>query len=137
MDIENFVYYQKGGKVMSLGYEIDSPIMQREMPVVDITCLEGLAVPAGLFLLKTHLNSNTKSNLGSKTAFDKAEYIVPDESDNIDGDVLEEEMYDKLLKLMQPKKSREIIKSMPITKTRSKRQRKRTSKKNKTRKTKK
>ena len=29
MDIDNFVYYQKGGKVMSLGYEVNCKMINK------------------------------------------------------------------------------------------------------------
>lgn len=81
MDINNFVYYQKGGKVMSLGYEVDCKMINND-----------LSVPAGLFILNKSIHSNTNN--------------INDLFDNLDTDdnVINDELYDKLLGLMTPKK---------------------------------
>lgn len=80
MDIENFVYYQKGGKVMSVGYEVDCKLLNKD-----------LSVPAGLFILNQSIQSNTK---------DMAQLF-----DNLDDEnkVIQDDLYDKLLGLMTPK----------------------------------
>ena len=80
MDIDNFVYYQKGGKVMSLGYEVDCKMINND-----------LSVPAGLFILNKSIHSNTNN---MNDLFDNLE---------TEKDVVDDELYDKLLGLMKPK----------------------------------
>lgn len=99
MDINNLVYYQKGGKVMSLGYEVDCKMMNSD-----------LSVPAGLFILNNSINSNTKN--------------VNNLFDHLDNktDVVSDELYDNLLGLMNPsKKKRTIIKNTKKSKRKTKR----------------
>ena len=86
MDIENFVYYQKGGKVMSLGYEVDCKLMNKD-----------LSVPAGLFILNRSIHSNTKD--------------INNLFDNLDDEnkVIKDDLYDNLLNLMNPKKSKKNV----------------------------
>ena len=79
MDIENFVYYQKGGKVMSLGYEVDCKLLNKD-----------LSVPSGLFLLNKSVN--LKSN--------KMDDILEDLDHE---DVVDDGLYNNLLELMNPK----------------------------------
>jgi hypothetical protein len=86
MDINNFVYYQKGGKVMSLGYEVDCKMMNND-----------LSVPAGLFILNNSIQSNTNN---VKDLFENLE---------TEKEVINDELYDKLLGLMTPKKSKKDI----------------------------
>lgn len=98
MDIDNFVYYQKGGKVMSLGYEVDCKMINND-----------LSVPAGLFILNKSIHSNTKN--------------VNELFDNLDveNDVISEDLYDNLLGLMDPsKKKRTLKKKIKKHKTRRK-----------------
>ena len=98
MDIDNFVYYQKGGKVMSLGYEFDCKMINND-----------LSVPAGLFILNKSIHSNTKN--------------VNELFDNLDveNDVISEDLYDNLLGLMDPsKKKRTLKKKIKKHKTRRK-----------------
>ena len=85
MDINNLVYYQKGGKVMSLGYEVDCNMMNND-----------LSVPAGLFILNNSIHSNTKN--------------VKDLFDNLDteSDIISDELYDNLLGLMNPSKKKRL-----------------------------
>ena len=83
MDINNLVYYQKGGKVMSLGYEVDCRMMNND-----------LSVPAGLFILNNSINSNTNN--------------ISDLFDNLETKkgIIDDELHDKLLGLMKPKKEK-------------------------------
>ena len=111
MDPENFVYYQKGGKVLSLGYEVDSPLLNKYLPALDSSC-KNLAVPAGLFLLKRTVKP-------SSTASFKIEEV----EDN--PEVMSEDMYDSLLNLMNPKPSKT---KKPKLKKRKTRRRRKTSK---------
>jgi len=106
MDIDNFVYYQKGGKVMSLGYEVDCKLMNKD-----------LSVPAGLFILNKSIYSNT-NNIDK--LFDDVE----------ESNVIDENLYDNLLELMDPKvkknkkrnkKTRKRKKNKSKRKTKSKR----------------
>ena len=98
MDIDNFVYYQKGGKVMRFGYEVDCKMINND-----------LSVPAGLFILNKSIHSNTKN--------------VNELFDNLDveNDVISEDLYDNLLGLMDPsKKKRTLKKKIKKHKTRRK-----------------
>ena len=97
MNPENFVYYQKGGKVLSMGYEIDSRLLNDNLPAVDGN-LNGLAVPCGLFLLKHSIDSNTKP----KKEFE----IIRD-----DDAVIDDNLYDSLLDLMNPKSEQKKTRS--------------------------
>ena len=93
MDINNLIYYQKGGKIMSLGYEVDCKMMNKD-----------LSVPAGLYILNNSIHSNTKN--------------VNDLFDNLDTetDVISDELYDNLLGLMNPsKKNRLEVKNINAT----------------------
>jgi hypothetical protein len=107
MDINNFVYYQKGGKVMSLGYEVDCKMINND-----------LSVPAGLFILSNSIHSNTNN--------------VKDLFDNLETEkkVINDELYDKLLGLMSAKK--ETFKKSS-TKRQTRRKSKRTKSRRKTR----
>ena len=93
MDINNFVYYQNGGKVMSLGYEVDCKMMNND-----------LSVPAGLFILNNSIHSNTNN------VSDLFENLEPEK------EVINDELYDKLLGLMTPKKSKKELPKKVITK---------------------
>ena len=103
MDIENFVYYQKGGKVMSLGYEVDCKMMNKD-----------LSVPAGLFILNRSIHSNTNN-------IDKLFENLDTESD-----VINDDLYENLLGLMSAKKE-------TFKKSSAKRQTRRKSKRTKSR----
>ena len=99
MDIENFVYYQKGGKVMSLGYEVDCKLLNKD-----------LSVPSGLFLLNKSVN--LKSN--------KMDDILEDLDHE---DVVDDGLYNNLLELMNPrpvKKQRQKKKTRRIRRKKSK-----------------
>ena len=109
MDINNFVYYQKGGKVMSLGYEVDCKMMNND-----------LSVPAGLFILNNSIHSNTNN------VNDLFENLEPEKK------VINDELYDKLLGLMTPKKSKKELPKKVITK-KTKRNTRRKLKKTKSR----
>ena len=98
MDINNFVYYQKGGKVMSLGYEVDCKMMNND-----------LSVPAGLFILNNSIHSNTNN--------------VNDLFENLETEkeVINDELYDKLLGLMKPKNEKnKVVKNKKRSSTRKK-----------------
>ena len=99
MDIDNFVYYQKGGKVMSLGYEVDCKMINND-----------LSVPAGLFILNKSIHSNTKN---MNELFDSMETEKED--------VINNELYDKLLGLMKPKNEKnKVVKIKKRSSTRKK-----------------
>lgn len=101
MDIDNFVYYQKGGKVMSLGYEVDCKMINKD-----------LSVPAGLFILNRSINSNTNN--------------VNELFENIDSesDVIGDELYDNLLGLMDPSKKKRDEKKNKKNKKKTRRKKK-------------
>ena len=90
MNEENFVFMKnEDGKITCGGYEIDSSLLQNNIPAITETTrgggrLDTLAVPAGLFLLQQHAKSNTKP------------FIVSQDTPTVVGDSL----YDKLLDLM-------------------------------------
>lgn len=90
MNEENFVFMKNGdGKITCGGYEIDSSLLQSNIPAITETMrggggLDTLAVPAGLFLLQQHAKSNTKP------------FIISQDAPTVVGDSL----YDKLLGLM-------------------------------------
>ena len=121
MDIENFVYYQKGGKVLSLGYEVDSPLLNKNLPALDSSC-KNLAVPAGLFLLKRTVKPKSM-----------ASFKIEEVEDN--PEVMSEDMYDSLLNLMNPKhsKTKKSKKPMKLKLKKQKTRRRRKSSKRKTR----
>ena len=106
MDINNLIYYQKGGKIMSLGYEVDCKMMNKD-----------LSVPAGLYILNNSIHSNTKN--------------VNDLFDNLDTktDVISDELYDNLLGLMNPSKKKRLeVKNTKKTKRKTRRKSKSKSK---------
>jgi len=121
MDIENFVYYQKGGKVLSLGYEVDSPLLNKNLPALDSSC-KNLAVPAGLFLLKRTVKPKSM-----------ASFKIEEVEDN--PEVMSEDMYDSLLNLMNPKhsKTKKPKKPIKLKLKKQKTRRRRKSSKRKTR----
>jgi len=96
MDTENFIYHKQGGRVMSAGYSINNKLLEGGIPALvqyknqKGGGIESLAVPAGLFLLQQSISSKTN-------ALD----IIEKEPE-----VISEGLYDKLLKLMEPKQKR-------------------------------
>jgi hypothetical protein len=96
MDAENFIYHKQGGRVMSAGYSINNKLLEGGIPALvqyknqKGGGIESLAVPAGLFLLQQSISSKTN-------ALD----IIKKEPE-----VISEGLYDKLLKLMEPKQKR-------------------------------
>jgi hypothetical protein len=96
MDAENFIYHKQGGQVMSAGYSINNKLLEGGIPALvqyknqNGGGIESLAVPAGLFLLQQSISSKTN-------ALD----IIKKEPE-----VISEGLYDKLLKLMEPKQKR-------------------------------
>ena len=96
MDSENFIYHKQNGQVMSAGYAINSKLLEGGIPALANYkiqkggSLESLAVPAGLFLLQQSISSKTN-------ALD----IIKKEPE-----VISEGLYDKLLKLMEPKQKK-------------------------------
>ena len=96
MDAENFIYHKQGGRVMSAGYSINNKLLEGGIPALvqyknqKGGGIESLAVPAGLFLLQQSISSKTN-------ALD----IIEKEPE-----VISEGLYDKLLKLMEPKQKR-------------------------------
>ena len=96
MDADNFIYHKDGGKVIAAGYSIDSKLLEGGIPAIANYkiqkggSIETLAVPAGLFLLQQSISSKTN-------ALD----IIKKEPE-----VISEGLYDKLLKLMEPKQKK-------------------------------
>ena len=96
MDAENFIYHKQGGQVMSAGYSINNKLLEGGIPALvqyknqNGGGIESLAVPAGLFLLQQSISSKTN-------ALD----IIKKEPE-----VISEGLYDKLLKLMEPKQKK-------------------------------
>lgn len=125
MDPENFVYYKKGDKVLSMGYEVDCKLLNKNLPAVDGS-INGLAVPSGLFLLKKSIHSNTKNPK------DLIETIQLKEDDS---EVVNDDLYDTLLELMNPKKSKKSIKKQvrKVTKRKTRKKSKNIKSKRKTR----
>jgi hypothetical protein len=112
MDAENFIYHKQGGQVMSAGYSINNKLLEGGIPALvqyknqSGGGIESLAVPAGLFLLQQSISSKTN-------ALD----IIKKEPE-----VISEGVYDKLLKLMDPKqKKKQKRKTRGKSKKRSKR----------------
>lgn len=120
MDPENFVYYQKGGKVLSLGYEVDSPLLNKNLPALDSSC-KNLAVPAGLFLLKRTVKPSSTASFKIEEVEDNAE-------------VMSEDMYDSLLNLMNPKHSKTKTKKPKLKKRKTRRRRKTSKRKTRSKK---
>jgi hypothetical protein len=97
MNDENFIYNRTSdGKIMSAGYAINSKILQSGMPAISTVkskkgggSLTSLAVPAGLFLLQQSIKSKTN-------ALDNIKISEPE--------VIGDDLYDKLLALINPKK---------------------------------
>ena len=112
MDAENFIYHKQGGQVMSAGYSINNKLLEGGIPALvqyknqNGGGIESLAVPAGLFLLQQSISSKTN-------ALD----IIKKEPE-----VISEGLYDKLLKLIEPKqRKRQKRKTRGKGKRRSKR----------------
>ena len=93
MDDSGLVFKFKDNKVMCGGYEIDNELLNNQRPaIVNIKKGGGsttFAVPAGLFLLQQHVKSHTKP------------FIVYHQED-----VIGDSLYNKLLSLMETKKSK-------------------------------
>lgn len=92
---EDFCIYKSDGKVKSLGWNINSKLLQNDMPIAAYnqtgggnSIVENLAVPAGLILLQNSIYSKTNpiSNLLDEPK------------------VIGEELYSKLLNLAGRKK---------------------------------
>ena len=86
-----FTYNIKNNKVTSGGYEINSTLLKKQVPLIGMNKLNGLAIPVGLL----HLSQNNEK--------EPLEEIY-------DETPLQEDIYDKLLKLMnEPDKKPEKI----------------------------
>ena len=93
---EDFCIYKSNGQVKSLGWNINSKLLQNDMPIAAYnqsggganSALQNLAVPAGLILLQNSIYSKTNP------------------IDNIleEPKAIGEELYSKLLKLAGRKK---------------------------------
>lgn len=90
-DRDFFTYNIKNNKVTSGGYEINSTLLKKQVPLIGMNKLNGLAIPVGLL----HLSQNNEK--------EPLEEIY-------DETPLQEDIYDKLLKLMnEPGKKPEKI----------------------------
>ena len=90
-DRDFFTYNIKNNKVTSGGYEINSTLLKKQVPLIGMNKLNGLAIPVGLL----HLSQNNEK--------EPLEEIY-------DETPLQEDIYDKLLKLMnEPDKKPEKI----------------------------
>ena len=76
-----FTYNIQNNKVLSGGYEINSTLLQKQVPLIGMNKLNGLAIPVGLL----HLSQNNEKE-PLEEIYDEAP--------------LQEDIYDKLLKLM-------------------------------------
>jgi len=86
-----FTYNIKNNKITSGGYEINSTLLKKQVPLIGMNKLNGLAIPVGLL----HLSQNNEK--------EPLEEIY-------DETPLQEDIYDKLLKLMnEPDKKPEKI----------------------------
>lgn len=86
-----FTYKVENNKVLSGGYEINSTLLKKQVPLIGMNKLNGLAIPVGLL----HLSQNNEK--------EPLEEIY-------DETPLQEDIYDKLLKLMnEPDKKPEKI----------------------------
>ena len=106
MNDENFIYNRTAdGKIMSAGYAINSKILQSGMPAISTVkskkggALTSLAVPAGLFLLQQSIKSKTN-------ALDNIKVSEPE--------VIGDDLYDKLLALINPKKKSKARKTRRV-----------------------
>ena len=128
MNQENFIYNTtKDGKIMSAGYAINSKILQGGMPAISTVktqkggSIQSLAVPAGLFLLQQSIKSKTN-------ALDNIKISEPE--------VIGDDLYDRLLSLVDTEKKVTKRTKKRTTKRTTKRSTRRKSAKRKTRKTK-
>jgi len=106
----DMIFNKVGGKVTALGWNVNSELLQGGLPIaaqVGGGAIQNLAVPAGLIILKNMIDSNTKSPLND---------LLEEPA------VIGENLYDKLLALAGRKKRS------------SNTRRKKTKRKNKTRK---
>jgi hypothetical protein len=95
-----FTYNIQNNKVSSGGYEINSTLLKKQVPLIGMNKLNGLAIPVGLLHLS---QNNEKEHL--EEIFDETP--------------LQEDIYDKLLKLMnEPDKKSEKINKIKKNKTR-------------------
>ena len=95
-----FTYNIKNNKVTSGGYEINSTLLKKQVPLIGMNKLNGLAIPVGLL----HLSQNNEK--------EPLEEIY-------DETPLQEDIYDKLLKLMNKiDKKTEKINKIKKNKTR-------------------
>ena len=88
-----FTYSIKNNKVLSGGYEINSTLLKKQIPLIGMDRVNGLAIPVGLL----HLSQNSEK--------ESLEEIYEE-------DPLQDTIYDKLLKLMN-----EPVESNPSNKS--------------------
>ena len=91
----DFVYHQEGGKIKSLGYTINNMLLENGLPVFSqrgggLPGGSDLIIPAGLLLLQQTFEKQKKID---DIKVEKLE----------DVDVIDEGLYDKLLKLVSVK----------------------------------
>jgi hypothetical protein len=88
-----FTYSIKNNKILSGGYEINSTLLKKQIPLLGMDRVNGLAIPVGLL----HLSQNSEK--------ESLEEIYEE-------DPLQDTIYDKLLKLMN-----EPVESNPSNKS--------------------
>jgi hypothetical protein len=97
MQDSDFVYYQKGGKIKSLGYAVDSLLLEKGLPAVAQSGggkgTANLIVPAGLLLLQ-------------QTFVKEKAPTAPVASHRGDAEVIDASLYDKLLELVSAPRAR-------------------------------
>lgn len=76
-----FTYTIENNKVLSGGYEINSTLLKKQIPLLGMDRINGLAIPVGLL----HLSQNCEKETLEETC---------------EEDPLHDTIYDKLLKLM-------------------------------------
>lgn len=76
-----FTYKVENNKVLSGGYEINSTLLKKQIPLIGMDKLNGLAIPVGLL----HLSQNNE-----KESLEEIYEETP----------VQDDIYDKLLKLM-------------------------------------
>lgn len=100
---DDFVYLKNGDNVESAGFKINSLLMKQNIPAMNTinaptqsggsvsSALNDLAVPAGLLLLQQKTFKHYKG-------------------DNMDNEVVNEDLFDKLLKMAGPNKNKKLTK---------------------------
>ena len=92
----DLIYYQKGGKIKSLGYTVNSSLLEKGLPVIAQSgggSMSDLVIPAGLLLLQQ--------------TFERGKNIEDMKVEKLeDVKVIDDGIYEKLLQLVSVKKKR-------------------------------